>query len=231
MIAKDLVGLERGRWKVLKRVGHKQHKTYKEPTWLCRCSCGTERVLGSRSLLHTGKGAGSYSCGCLRTDRQREKPSRLKHGLSKHHHLYGIWKAMRRRCRDPNNAKWERYGARGILVCARWDDFENFVADMGSTWKKGLTIDRIDNDGNYEPGNCRWATLKQQANNRGTSPRKYIVIQTGDYTGEELKSFKGFPEIVKLIGTATSNQIDITTLSFVEMLNETSAIFSQEKNK
>ncbi len=78
---------------------------------------------------------------------------------------YGSWQAMIQRCTNPNHDGWERYGGRGITVCGRWRDFRNFLADMGKR-PKGATIDRIDNDGNYEPGNCRWTTPKVQSANK-----------------------------------------------------------------
>ncbi|MEX3914918.1 hypothetical protein AB4Y43_01540 [Paraburkholderia sp. BR10872] len=132
---------------------------------LFRCACGREI---EKEITQVRQGA-VRSCGCLKIDRTVEAST--KHGMSKTAY-YGVWLTMIRRCTDPANDKYKDYGARGIGVCERWMKFENFLADMGKR-PAGASIDRQDNDIGYQPGNCRWATPTQQANNT----RKNVFIE------------------------------------------------------
>lgn len=131
--------------------------------WICDCECGG-RVVARSDHLRSGD---TSSCGCLRLAQgRRNLGHRCEHGMSSHP-AYRAWTRMRNRCRNPQDPVYRYYGGRGISVCEAWDQaFEVFWADMGPTWAPGLSLDRIDNSGNYEPGNCRWATAVTQSRNR-----------------------------------------------------------------
>ena len=156
---KDLTGKKFGYLRVIKRVD-----VAGRPKWLCRCQCGKETVVGGGNL----RGGITKSCGCYR--RVITGNRARTHGKS-HTPTYLAWNRMHRRCKDPRVIDYEHYGGRGIVVCERWHKFENFLEDMGER-PDGLTLERVNNDGNYEISNCRWATRMEQANN---TRRNHIV--------------------------------------------------------
>lgn len=163
----DLSGMRFGRFTVVEFHSNNKHN---QTMWRCRCDCGNERIVCVGNLNY----GVSKSCGCLKSEKLLE--SITKHGLHNTRE-YKIWKKMRQRCRNPLDPAYPDYGGRGILVCKRWDDFSNFIADMGTCPDLTLSIDRFpNNDGNYEPGNCRWATRTEQARNK----RSNHIIKTSD---------------------------------------------------
>ena len=125
--------------------------------WRCVCDCGGSTITTTGDL----RSGTSASCGCLQ--RERTGSANRTHGLSSDD-SYSSWRTMWRRCTDPHDTSWSRYGGRGIRVCESWRDPLVFLADMGPR-PDGTSVDRIDGDGNYEPANCRWATRTEQARN------------------------------------------------------------------
>jgi hypothetical protein len=161
MSANDLTGLRFGRYLVVGRCGN---NAYRKSVWVCRCDCGAEcNVVGTS--LRAGQSTACRKC------------SRVTHGNKRRGQAspeYLVWARAKTRCTNPNTPSWKNYGGRGIQMCERWlSSFELFLADMGprpldreDSGRAAYSLDRIDNDGDYEPGNCRWATAETQANNQ-----------------------------------------------------------------
>lgn len=163
----DLTGKRFGRWTVIKLAYHgkaydARRRKRRIIHWRCRCDCGIELAVNGANLQ---RGL-TRSCGCLRRDTTRRLSTKHGHATRKNYTgVYSCWAAMLSRCYDRNQRSYRNYGGRGIKVCKRWLKFENFLADMGPR-PSGLTLDRINNDGNYKPSNCRWATWSEQVKNR-----------------------------------------------------------------
>lgn len=170
----NLHGQEFGYLKVV-GIAEQRPEHWGQLAWLCRCRCGNTKEVTSRNL----RAGRTKSCGCARVELVAEK--NIKHGKAangKLDQVYRVWIEMKQRCYNHKNKRYEQYGGRGIKVCGRWlNSFENFAADMGprpGSGKQGCrseySIDRRENDGDYEPGNCYWATRSQQAGNKSTTP-------------------------------------------------------------
>lgn len=158
---KDLTNQRFGRLTVLSLADRSLWKT-DNAYWHCRCDCGSSTVTQASHLLrgHT------TSCGCFQKERAISYNTRHGHAKKGRWTLtYQTWRAMSQRCLYPKHNRYHRYGGRGITICDRWLVYENFLDDMGER-PEGMTLDRIDPDGNYEPTNCRWATSAQQNANK-----------------------------------------------------------------
>ncbi|MBC8146887.1 MAG: hypothetical protein H8E98_02745 [Bacteroidetes bacterium] len=176
----------------------KDNKDLKGEHWFCKCSCENDKYV--RVSIYRLKSNHTKSCGCL----QKEKVTKnnISHNLWKSPE-YSNWNSMIKRCYNKNNSCYKNYGGRGITVCDRWRDpiqgLKNFIKDMGPKPSNEYSIDRIDNDGNYEPSNCRWATQSEQCQNQRTNVIKNIQeaneirikYNTNQYTQEDLaKEYK-----------------------------------------
>jgi len=165
----DLTGQQFGRLAVVKRVENNKHK---QSQWLCQCECGNMTTV---NICHL-KSGNTKSCGCLQKERVREVHLKHSHACkNKKSRIYYIWISMINRCNNSNNKYYKSYGGRGIRVCEAWLRFENFLADMGEK-PNSMSLDRVDNNGNYGPENCRWSTNKEQQ--RNTRSNRLITIDS-----------------------------------------------------
>lgn len=179
----DLTGQVFGKWTALEGISVEGKN---RPYYVCLCECGTKRVVKG-AILSAG---GSQSCGCWKKEKLSVRTR--KHGLSRiNKPIYDAWFQLNKRCYDSNHPQYQDYGGRGIRVCDAWrDDFPAFYTwALANGWKSGLSIDRYpNNDGNYEPLNCRWATDGQQQRNRRVS-KTYVFFGEEWHIGEIAETF------------------------------------------
>jgi len=167
---RDLTGQKFGRLTVIAKSKTENGRS----AWLCNCDCGRQSKVQSFDLIN-GK---TKSCGCLQGKRS--------HGLSrgdngKHMPLYKVWVQMRQRCLNANNVNFKNYGGRGIKIYKEWESYKNFYDwAITSGYEKGLTIERINNDGNYDPANCTWIPQSKQPDNLRSN--RYITFNGANWT-------------------------------------------------
>jgi hypothetical protein len=172
---KDLTDMRFGRLICLQPVG--RDPLTRCVMWLCQCDCGSQTTVRSQRLLI----GNTRSCGCLHRDQRIEQcKSRATHGATRSS-LHSRWMHIRERCHDPHSKAFKHYGGRGIRVCQEWrEDFTSFRDwAMANGYRDDLTIERIDNDGNYEPGNCKWIPLADQGRNKRNN---HILSHAGHTT-------------------------------------------------
>lgn len=191
---KDLTGQKFGRL-IVRKFSH--FTKWRKACWACKCSCGKSTITEAGSL----RSGHTASCGCLR--REQTSTSFYKHGHAVNSNgpasvEYRAWASMIQRCTNPKNSKYKNYGGRFISVCDRWrDSFPSFLADVGERPGPKFSIDRIDNDGNYQPGNVRWATSSQQRRNQrrrlmsDADIRKAVNLRRQGKTRDELAGIFG----------------------------------------
>jgi len=197
MAKTDLTGMKFNRLTVLQKAGKNKHGMQ---LWLCQCDCGNKKELRCYDICN----GAVKSCGCLQKEIQRNRITEANkhwkelygerpktHGMSKTR-LFNIYWGMRHRYESEKHNRYKHYGGKGIRVCKEWQTFEPFMEwALNNGYAKNLSIDRINNDGNYEPSNCQWATIKEQANNK--SQNRYITINDVTKNMTEWSKITGVP--------------------------------------
>ncbi len=176
----DMTGEKHGRLTLIERSYSKNNTVY----WKCICDCGKE-VVKSGMLIRLGK---TTSCGCYKSERLSKRSK--THGMGKTKINY-VWLDMKARCSNPNHKRYKDYGGRGIGFQNSWNNFESFYNDMKSTYREGLTLDRIDNEKGYSKENCRWVTVLKQNNNKRNNV--YETVDGVTATRSELCDLYGVP--------------------------------------
>lgn len=178
----DLVGNRYGRLIVIKEAAARSKKRY----WLCLCDCGAEKEI-AMSSLRTGL---THSCGCYREEKVAE--TSFKHGMIETG-TYNSWRSMKERCSNPTDIHYYLYGERGISYPSEWEDFQAFLRDMGER-PEGMTLDRIDSNGNYSKSNCKWSTISEQnLNTRLRKDNKTGVKGVKKESGVYVVTYRGIP--------------------------------------
>jgi hypothetical protein len=197
--ARDLAGQTFGHVTALRRAKVRSDLTEISRNWICKCACGKEVAVQASDLVRGRK----KSCGCKRTARGVES-AKHRHGMS-YSAEYAAWISMGRRCTYEKNIRYQCYGGRGIMVCERWADFRNFIADMGPRPSPDHSLDRYPNkDGNYEPGNVRWATRVEQARNKRNN--RLITIEGRTECATAWEKELGVPKgiIIRRVSSGTT---------------------------
>lgn len=158
-IKEDLTGRKQFRIQIIKKVPRPDHLLLNGSYWLYRCSCGTEKITHRTTVIR-----GLKSCGCLGKEKKYNTKTEMHY-----RYLYNVWRALQYRCNLPHNKSYKDYGGRGIKISEEWQDFSNFYNDMIDDYQRGLTLERVDVDGDYIKSNCIWITNEEQAKNRRSS--------------------------------------------------------------